>query len=339
MNLIDIYITEVGKHLPKKSRADIQQEIHSTLQDLLEDRSAQTGKPVDEELTLEVLKEYGAPEKVAASYLPERYLIGPRLFPAFLKTIQIALSIIGILALIGLSISLSQAELSAGNLFENLIQVVVKLFNSAIIVLGNIVLIFAILEWVLPNLKEKPRSWDPRSLAKISPPDRVIIGETIATIILNFAAIMIFNFYPQVIGSTYVFSEGWSFTQLLSEAFFNFIPVLTVIWVLKIILNVILLRQGQWQTWTRWFSLGLQALEVGVAIAMLRGPSLIGLTAQEISAKLYLSTESAGLLIDLLNLIVTLVLIIAIVAGTVEIIKTVLRLLRNARPASLVIEK
>jgi len=203
MNLIDIYITEVGKHLPKKSRADIQEEIRSALQDMLDDRSQQSGKPVDEELTIEVLKEYGSPEKVAASYLPERYLIGPRLFPAFLKTIQIVAPIIGILALIGLSISLSQAELSPKNWFETILQAVAGFFNSIVIALGYIVLILAILERVSPDLKEKPTPWDPHSLAKISPPDRVTIGEPIAAIILNFAAIVIFNFYPQVVGASF----------------------------------------------------------------------------------------------------------------------------------------
>lgn len=118
MNLIDIYITEVGKYLPQKSRHDIQEEIRSALQDMVDDRSQQTGRPVDEDLTVEVLREFGSPEKVAASYLPERYLVGPRLFPAFLKTAQIVLPIIGILALIGLGFSLGKANLSFQNGFE-----------------------------------------------------------------------------------------------------------------------------------------------------------------------------------------------------------------------------
>lgn len=339
MNLIDIYITEVGKHLPKKTRLDIQEEIRSALQDMLEDRSQQTGRPVDDDLTVEVLKEYGSPEKVAASYLPERYLIGPRLYPAFLKTVQIALPIIGALALIGLGISLGKVNLSAENWFETILQAIAEFFNSAIIVLGNIVLIFAILEFALPNLKEKPKAWDPRSLAKISPPDRVTLAEPIAAIILNFAAIVIFNFYPQVIGASFVAGQGWTFTRLLSEAFFRYVPVLTLLWMLKIVLNFLLLRLGQWQTGTRWFSLGLQALEVGVAYAMLKGPSLVALTAQELSAASPIQPEAARILVELMNQAVTWVLIIVIVFGIVEMVKTVIRLLGKKTPAVLVQEK
>ena len=35
MNLIDIYIAEVGKHLPAKHKNDLLDEIHSALQDML----------------------------------------------------------------------------------------------------------------------------------------------------------------------------------------------------------------------------------------------------------------------------------------------------------------
>jgi hypothetical protein len=68
MNLIDRYVTEVGKHLPRKNRLDIEAELRSTLEDMLEDRSQQAGRPADEALATELLQEYGAPRKVAASY-------------------------------------------------------------------------------------------------------------------------------------------------------------------------------------------------------------------------------------------------------------------------------
>ena len=336
MNLIDIYIREIGKHLPAKIRLDIQEEIRSALQDLLEDRSQQSGRAIDDDLIVEVLREYGAPEKVAASYLPERYLIGPQLFPAFLKTVQIVLPIVLAIALVGLGVSLGKANPAVESWVETTAQAVAEFFNSAIIALGNIVLVFAILERVAPNLKEKTRTWDPRSLEKISPPDQVKLAEPIAAILLNFAAMVIFNFYPQMLGASYVEGQGWAFTQVLSQAFFRFVPVLTLVWGLKIILNIFLLRQGQWQTWMRWFSLVLQALEIGIASAMLKGPSLIALTAQDLTTKWLIPSSPAQTLVGLLNQAVTWALIIAIVAGIVEIVKIVLRLLKSKVPAILV---
>ena len=77
MDLIDRYIAEVGRYLPAKNRADIQAELRSSLVDNLE---ARAGENPSEEDTAQVLKEFGPPRKVAASYWPEgQYLIGPRL--------------------------------------------------------------------------------------------------------------------------------------------------------------------------------------------------------------------------------------------------------------------
>lgn len=43
MNLIDKYIAEVGKHLLRKQRADIEAEIRSTLEDMIDERKQAKG--------------------------------------------------------------------------------------------------------------------------------------------------------------------------------------------------------------------------------------------------------------------------------------------------------
>jgi len=326
MNLIDIYIAEVGKHLPAKHKNDLLDEIHSALQDMLEDRSQQSGRQIDDDLMIEVLQEYGSPEKVAASYLPERYLIGPRLFPAFLKIVQIVIPIVAVLAVIGLGLSLSRTSLNPYAWIETVIQAFAEFFSAAATSLGFIVLIFAILEWVMPTLKEKTWAWDPRSLRKISPPDRVAMSGPITAIIFTLAAAVIFNFYPQVIGIGYISSGDitsgkWIALPLLSEAFFRYLPMLNLLWVLQIILSIILLRRGQWQPWTRWTALVVNALGIGLAYAMLTGPALVGLNAGELSAVSPLQPNTADFLVRLMNQGVRLALIIAIVSGIIDMVK------------------
>src|SRR5512147_1988535 len=93
MNLIDKYIAEVGKHLPRKNRADIEAEIRSTLEDMLEEWSQGKGS-ADEAMVLEILKEYGSPREVAAKYKTHQYLIGPRLFPTFEMVLRIVLIVV-----------------------------------------------------------------------------------------------------------------------------------------------------------------------------------------------------------------------------------------------------
>ena len=74
------YLLAVKKELGGKQREDITAEIESYIYDLLEERHPEAKEIGTSELEA-ILKEMGAPRKVAAQYSPQRYLIGPRLFP------------------------------------------------------------------------------------------------------------------------------------------------------------------------------------------------------------------------------------------------------------------
>jgi len=327
-----------------KSRADIESEIHSAIQDLLDERARQTGKPVDdEENILEVLKEYGDPEKVAASYQPERYLIGPRLYPAYIKVIQIVLPIMGVLALLGLGFSLGEAA-GPANIVETIAQAVAEFFGSMISALGSITLIFALLERFVPDLKTKEIQWNPRSLFNVSPPDQVKPVELIVEIFFAGLAIMIFNFFPQFFGFTpslnnLVETGSWqniTFIPILSDAFLSYIPFLTAIWGLTIVLDGILIQRGHWEVWSRWFAVSVKALGIGIAAVMLAGPSLIAVTVDTLVASGVHTPETAGILVTLMNQGVRVGLILAILFGGFDLVKMLIRLFRGKSPVVLV---
>jgi hypothetical protein len=351
-NLIDTYVSEVGRRLPKKTRADIEAEIRSILQDMREERSQKTGKPVDEEMTLEVLKAYGAPEKVAATYLGDRYLIGPRLYPIFMMVLRIVLIVIGILAAIGLGIALYQTTFVPMNTFMIIVKAIADFIGSAFTALGNVVIIFAIVEWALYRAGEKldikglpkEKEWDPRSLTRLSPSNQVKMGETIVEIVGCFIAIVIFNFYPQIIGFTpslngVVGSGSWAvgfgnltFVPLLSEAFFYFVPYLTLVWALTIILDIVLLRMGHWNVVTRISLIGLKIVNIIIVAAMLAVPSLLAVTSASLTTALG-DAEGARILMNLLSQIVRVALWITIVGNSIEIIRAVYRLAKNNVPS------
>ena len=99
MNMIEQYVSEVGENLPEKQRADLEKEIRSLIEDTLEERSKSAGRPIDDDMIVEVLKEFGSPAKMAASYQPARYLIGPRLYPTFILVLKIVSAVMLVLAL------------------------------------------------------------------------------------------------------------------------------------------------------------------------------------------------------------------------------------------------
>ncbi len=342
MNLIETYVAEVGRHLPQKTRGDIEAELRSILEDMLEERGKQTGKPVDEELTLEVLKNYGAPDKVAASYMPERYLIGPRLFPVFLKVLSIVFPIIVTLAAIGGFMGVFRSVASVEDAVGVIVNVFVGVMTSAISALGNLVLIFAAIEWVMrqesPQAKRaREKEWDPRSLRKVSAPDRVRVGERIADIVFNFAAIVLFNFYPQAIGFTSslnrAFENGdWSsltFFPIFTDLFFSrFVPWLTLVWVLDILINVVVLRLGSWKAVTRLASIAVRTGVIAIGAWMLATPGLLNITAEAIRASGPLGIDTAELLATMARQGFASVLVIVMILEGVEIVKHIYRLIR-----------
>jgi hypothetical protein len=346
-NLIDTYVLEIGRRLSKRTRADIQAEIRSTLQDMLEERSKESGKPVDDEMILEVLKAYGAPEKVAGTYLGERSLVGPRLYPLFLMVLRIVFPVIAILAGLGALYAGSHAAGSVAEVGKVILSALAGMVTSIISALGSIVLIFAILEWVLFRAGKKldvqglpkDKEWDPRSLAKISTPNQVKMAETIIEIVGCFIAILLFNFYPQIIGFTPslngVLESGWAigfgsaeFTPLLSANFFHFVPYLTFVWAMTILLDIFLLRLGHWNTLTRILQIGLKIINILIAAAMLSVPSLLAVTNASLTSALG-DPEGARILMNLLTQIVKIALWLSIFGNVVEIIKTISHLVKD----------
>ena len=71
MTLIELYVADVGRRLWMRGRKDIEAELRSTLEDMLEDRSKKAGRPADEDMMTELLRDYGPPDKVAAYNHPD----------------------------------------------------------------------------------------------------------------------------------------------------------------------------------------------------------------------------------------------------------------------------
>lgn len=338
MELIDRYVAEVGKGLPRKHRDDIEAEILSAIEDMLAERCQKTGKPVDLKMAVDVLKEYGAPRKVAASYHHERYLIGPRLFPSFLTVVKVILPIVAAIALVKMGISLGQMELTVDTIFETVFLGIAEFFGTAFTALGSIMVLFAIVQWTLPEFKGNTGEWDPYKLPAATPRNRIDTGGILLEIFGAGLAIVVFNFFPQVINIGY-YSDGswwvgflatttreaWS-TTILSEAFFNYLPALTILWVLTILLDVFLLSRGRWENWTRWCAFGLTIVSIALAGIMLAGPALTVIDAEALVSQGFPDPFVAQLLANFADQGTTLILAGTILGNLITAIRLIFRL-------------
>ena len=260
MELIDRYVQEVGRHLPRKKRSDIQAELQSTLIDTLEGRVE--GEPSQDD-QVELLKEFGPPQKVAASYWPEgQYLIGPRLYPLFRMVVGIVLIVFVIvqLVLLGVAEVFNQEVLS----FLSVLDIFSEMIGSAFTAFTIIVIVFAILQRfdVRP---ETDQEWNPRDLPAIEEVDNISRGGTVAEITFSLVILAILIFLPDKIGV--VISPGME--VILNPVIVSYIPLIIVALMVGIALDVFLLWRGRWETGTRLAKIGTNLFGIYVLFVLI----------------------------------------------------------------------
>ena len=335
MKLIDLYVAEVGKRLPRRERGDIEAELRSTLQDMLEDRSQKAGRPADEAMERDLLMEYGPPDNVAASYHPTQYLIGPRLYPFFLFVLRIVLTVLTVVLLVGLGLQLASQPWTGADLAKAIGTGLAGILGAALQAFGNIALVFAILERVLPasefKFDEEKKEWDPSSLLKEERKSEVKLWEPITAIVFTAAAMIVFNGYPQLIGVHFLSKGQWTSIPALTDAFYRWLPYINVLWALQLALNLVLLRQGRWQAFTKWFAIALNVAGVVIAYLLLSGPAIVSLSPAALQATGLFDASTAATLSAVLGQAVRGIIAIVMVVEGVDVVKDVIKLILKRR--------
>lgn len=253
--MIDRYVNEVGKHLPRKLRADIEMELRSLLLDTLEEQSEGEATP---KMAAEVLREFGHPEEIAAQYHPVEFLIGPKLFQTYKSVATIVFVFIGVLHLLGLGFVLWQESGAAFG--EKVVSFISSFVQMAIINTGIVTLIFALIERAgdvsLERPEKKSKTWDPYQLPPVKDLDRIDRGEMVVGIIFTIAFISWLNFFPNWFGGVEFGREITGIAVLFTPEFLQLIPLFTLSLLLDLVLKTAVVTQGRWNWVTRWLELG-----------------------------------------------------------------------------------
>ena len=333
MNLIDKYIVAVGRHLPRKNRADIEAEIRSTLEDMLEERTQASGAkgPADEAMVVELLKEYGSPGEVAATYKTRQYLIGPRMYPIFERVLRIVITVVVIGSFIGLGLNLSETGFAGGGFASALGEWFGNILSGLIAALGNVVLVFAILErtQVVNKFEKESKEWDPKELNESEiDPDRVDLPDHIATIIFTFLALVILNLYPNLLSITFENSGIPTTISVLTDVFFRFLPWINVLGLVQISFNGFMLSQQEWKPGTRIIGIVIDIAEAVLPVIILKTPGIFGFTPDSLAA-IGLG-ESAEALTQIFDAIPAIVIIVIVVVTAIKVGKSLMRLIIGA---------
>jgi hypothetical protein len=167
MKLLDNYLAAVEAELPPALRADVVAELRDTLLNKLEEKEASLGRPPSPDETADVLKAFGHPLVIAARYRRHQHLIGPEIYPFYVRTLQVVLGVVALLNLIGLAF----AAPSAGDTWALIGRTWTNATLPALfIAFATVTIVFLVMERTGGGA-HLAHSWSPRALGA-SPPKR-----------------------------------------------------------------------------------------------------------------------------------------------------------------------
>ncbi|WHY54269.1 hypothetical protein [Peribacillus simplex] len=252
MELIELYIQEVTRTLPEKSREDIALELQSTIEDML---------PVDhtEQDVKAVLLKLGDPVTLASRYRDRpMHLIGPRYFDVYICLLKMILPIAAVISLIGLVGDNPFRDM--GNTVVDAILIIIGkgisgMISTGIQVFFWLTISFAILERVDPSKDQSPltkdlKPWTPENLKdipNISKKKAVPMIEIFASLLglsvfaaLYFNAVNLLGVYEKRNGSLIFVTP--SFNQEVLNSYWLLVSCVVIIGVLLAIYKLFLRR-------------------------------------------------------------------------------------------------
>jgi len=316
MKLIDRYVYAVTRYLPEKQKADIERELRTLIDDMLEENQENISY---EKKVEKVLLELGDPTLLADSYRgTKRYLIGPQNFDNYIFILRIVLGAvflgITVATVVGAFADSSKGIIGfVANYFAVMISALLQAF-------AWVTAAFAIAEYNgVDLLDKKEEDWSIKDLPELPQKEAVIPrSESIVSIVFSTLFTSILLFAPQIFAA-YINNGSGSFIMI---PLFN-IPVISqykalliVVFVLGIIKELLKLY---YRRWTLKLSIPVALLSVAlgiISVLIFTNPSIWNPNFAVIMTK-YMEIDIAG--VNLWSSLSTGLAAVIIIATLVEV--------------------
>jgi hypothetical protein len=172
MELVDRYLQAVKFGLPKSQKQDIVAELSEDLHAQIQEQEATLGRQLNQHEVAAILKKFGPPMQVALRYQPQRYLIGPQVFPLYLFVLKLVwLCFFGPWFVIGVALDIFVAADRSGH-YQALTGVLDHFWLAAVMNLFVVTVIFAVIERYQPQ--GIWQHWDPHKLPRVRDNNRIL---------------------------------------------------------------------------------------------------------------------------------------------------------------------
>lgn len=203
--MIEKYLYDVVRRLPEKQREDIEQELRSLIEDMIEARMEETGESREESMQA-VLNELGNPAKLARSYRGENAcLIGGEYYDSYCFVLKVVLSCAGvgilISALVSSIVQLVQAQTPMEDIWLENMASIGNIPMVLVQIFGIITIIYAVMERKHVKMT-KETVWTLDKLPEIPYKKAVISrGDSTVELVFNVLLFVLFLFAPQLLGA------------------------------------------------------------------------------------------------------------------------------------------
>lgn len=172
-------------------------------------------------------------------------------------------------------------------------------------------------------LSAQQPAWSAKQLPEVPvPSDRVVMSDSIASLVFIGIALLVFNVYPDKIGA---FFYDKAASQWVSIPLFNimvlsvYVMFYNVVWILEALLHLRLLQKGRWGVAERMAKILLSLVGLGIFIALVQNPAVFN-TEGVLAGLTQYGVDLSGLAkLGFLNL--RIIVIIVVVATLFEVIK------------------
>jgi hypothetical protein len=275
--LIKRYTYAVTQRLPEGQRLDIEKELSGLIEDMLEERLE--GREATRKDVEAVLIELGDPAVLADKYRGHpRYLIGPEIFPAYMRILKIVFFAVGVSMLVVFAI---QSIINPPEILQFFVQMIVTSIMTAAQAFGWVTGVFALIEWsgaqkaAIQN--EMAKDWSPADLPEV--PDenlRISPAEPIIGIILLVLFLVFVTFSIDMLG-VWIRQDGGPMQVIpfFNETVFrSFLPFIWGVTGLRIIHEIIRLITGKQTMALLVFEGLINVLGFVLAFFMFSGPAI-----------------------------------------------------------------
>jgi hypothetical protein len=173
--VIETYIDDTVRFLPRRQRVDVATELGSLLNDELQARAKQSGHAADESLALSLVRDYGRPNEVAARYHPPRAIIDPADSARFIRAAIIGAGVLIVLSAFG------RRDPSSPGHAEDLVKIGILAW------LGFLVVAFGATSWIRRRWPTTAL-WQPRDRDRVNRLGMALLVPIAAFVVVLYGA-------------------------------------------------------------------------------------------------------------------------------------------------------